>query len=41
MCDSERFVAVMLTVGRYLAHSAICNTLQFTAPVASPLRARP
>lgn len=30
-------VAVLLTVGRYIAHSTICNTLQFTAPVASPL----
>ncbi|HEV2364736.1 MAG TPA: hypothetical protein VGS12_11135 [Caulobacteraceae bacterium] len=33
----ERLVAVMLTVGRYLAHSAISNTLRFAPPVPSPL----
>jgi alkylhydroperoxidase family enzyme len=33
----ELQVAVLLTVGRYIAHSTICNTLQFKAPVASPL----
>jgi alkylhydroperoxidase family enzyme len=32
-------VAVLLTVGRYMAHSTICNTLQFAAPVTSPLGA--
>jgi alkylhydroperoxidase family enzyme len=41
MCDPERLVGVMLTVGRYLAHSVICNTLRITPPVASPLEARP
>ena len=40
LMDADRLVAVMLTVGRYLAHSAICNTLQFAAPVTSPLEAR-
>jgi alkylhydroperoxidase family enzyme len=35
----ELRVAVLLTVGRYIAHSTICNTLQFAAPVASPLGA--
>ncbi len=32
-------VAVLLTVGRYVAHSTICNTLQFAVPVTSPLGA--
>jgi alkylhydroperoxidase family enzyme len=32
-------VAVLLTVGRYIAHSTICNTLKFDAPVTSPLGA--
>ena len=41
MCDADRLVAVMLTVGRYLAHSAICNTLRFKPPVASPLGREP
>jgi alkylhydroperoxidase family enzyme len=41
MCEPQRLVAVMLTVGRYLAHSAICNTLRFSPPVASPLSIRP
>ena len=36
-CDAERAVAILLTVGRYLAHSAISNTLRLAAPVASPL----
>ncbi len=30
-------VAVLLTVGRYITHSTICNTLQIAAPVTSPL----
>jgi hypothetical protein len=30
-------VAVLLTVGRYITHSTICNTLKFAAPVTSPL----
>jgi hypothetical protein len=41
LCDPERFVAVMFTIGRYLAHSAICNTLRLAPPVASPLGAKP
>jgi alkylhydroperoxidase family enzyme len=32
----ELQVAVLLTIARYIAHSTICNTLQFEAPVASP-----
>ncbi len=32
----ERTVAVMMTIARYLAHSAICNTFRFAPPVASP-----
>ena len=32
-------VAVLLTVARYIAHSTVCNTLQFAAPVTSPLGA--
>ena len=35
--ESAQQVAVLLTVGRYVAHSTICNTLQFAAPVTSPL----
>jgi hypothetical protein len=30
-------VGVMLTIGRYLAHSAICNTFSLKPPVTSPL----
>jgi alkylhydroperoxidase family enzyme len=41
LCSADRVVGIMLTVGRYLAHSAICNTLRFTPPVASPLAGRP
>jgi alkylhydroperoxidase family enzyme len=32
-------VAVLLTIARYIAHSTICNTLQFAAPVTSPFGA--
>lgn len=39
-CEPARLVAIMLTVGRYLAHSAVCNTLRFVPPVSSPLGAR-
>ncbi|MHB8528592.1 MAG: hypothetical protein ACYC8V_03660 [Caulobacteraceae bacterium] len=39
LMEPDRLVAVMLTVGRYLAHSAISNTLRFVPPVASPLGA--
>lgn len=39
-CEPARLVAILLTVGRYLAHSAICNTLRFAPPVSSPLGAR-
>ncbi len=38
--DAPKLVAVMLTVGRYLAHSALCNTLQFAPPVESPIGAK-
>ena len=37
LTDKETLVGVMLTIGRYLAHSAICNTMQFKPPVPSPL----
>lgn len=37
----EALVAILLTVGRYIAHSTISNTLQFAAPVPSPLEPRP
>ena len=40
LCSAERLVGIMLTVGRYLAHSAICNTLRFAPPVTSPLDSR-
>jgi hypothetical protein len=36
LTNAQTGVAVMLTVGRYLAHSALCNTMQFKAPVPSP-----
>ncbi len=35
--DPATVVGVLMTVGRYLAHSAICNTLGVQPPVASPL----
>jgi alkylhydroperoxidase family enzyme len=37
LTDSVTLMGVMLTVGRYLAHAAICNTLEIEAPVSSPL----
>lgn len=37
LVSADRLVAIMMTVGRYLAHSAICNTLRFKPPVTSPL----
>lgn len=36
LTDQKMLVGVMLTVGRYLAHSALSNTMQFKAPVPSP-----
>jgi len=39
MTDAATLVGVLLTVGRYLAHSAFCNTLQIQPPVPSPLEA--
>jgi hypothetical protein len=36
LTDHKTLVGVMLTVGRYLAHSALCNTMQFKPPVSSP-----
>ncbi|MCC6919847.1 MAG: carboxymuconolactone decarboxylase family protein [Alphaproteobacteria bacterium] len=41
LTDAPTLMGVMLTVGRYLAHAAICNTLEIAAPVASPIGARP
>lgn len=38
--DEKTLVGIMLTVGRYLAHSALSNTMQFKAPVPSPLGER-
>lgn len=35
LTDHQTLVAVMLTVGRYLAHSAFCNTMQIKPPVPS------
>jgi len=35
--DASLLMGVLLTIGRYLAHSAVCNTLQIKAPVTSPL----
>ncbi len=40
LSDPAMLMGVLLTIGRYLAHSAICNTLQLAAPVPSPLGAR-
>lgn len=37
--EPEEVVAVLLTVGRYLAHSAVVQTLELAPPVASPLAA--
>jgi len=37
LTDAPRLMGVMLTVGRYLAHASICNTLEIKAPVSSPI----
>jgi alkylhydroperoxidase family enzyme len=37
LTDPATLMGVMLTVGRYLAHAAICNTLEIKAPVSSPI----
>jgi len=37
MTDPATLMCVILTIGRYMAHSAICNVMQLKAPVASPL----
>ena len=37
LLGQEKTVAVLMTVGRYLAHSAISNTLDLAPPVSSPL----
>jgi alkylhydroperoxidase family enzyme len=37
LTDAQTLIGILLTIGRYLAHSAVCNTLQITAPVSSPL----
>jgi alkylhydroperoxidase family enzyme len=39
LSDETLLVGVMLTIGRYLAHSAICNTFGLKPPVPSPLGA--
>ncbi len=39
LSDPATVMGVLLTVGRYLAHSAICNTLKLQPPVPSPLGA--
>lgn len=39
--EPRLLMGVLLTIGRYLAHSAICNTLQLQAPVPSPLGKTP
>lgn len=36
LTDHQTLVGVMLTVGRYLAHAAFCNTMQIKPPVPSP-----
>ena len=38
---ASELVAILLTVGRYLAHAALANTLRFKAPVPSPLEGAP
>ncbi len=40
LTDPQTLVGVMLTVGRYLAHSAFCNTMQIKPPVSSPFGER-
>lgn len=37
LSDAPTLIGVLLTVGRYLAHSAVCNTLGIKPPVSSPL----
>lgn len=37
LTDQKTVTAVLLCVGRYLAHAAFCNTLGARPPVASPL----
>jgi alkylhydroperoxidase family enzyme len=39
LTDETLLIGVMLTIGRYLAHSAICNTFGLQPPVPSPLGA--
>jgi hypothetical protein len=39
MLNPDEVVAVLLTIGRYLAHSAVVQTLELVPPVASPLAA--
>jgi len=40
LSDAPTLMGVMLTVGRYLAHASICNTLEIAAPVPSPITDR-
>jgi alkylhydroperoxidase family enzyme len=40
LSDETLLIGVMLTIGRYLAHSAICNTFGLKPPVPSPLGAK-
>jgi alkylhydroperoxidase family enzyme len=37
LAGPERFVAVLLATGRFLAHAAFCNAVGARPPVASPL----
>jgi hypothetical protein len=37
LSDAPTLMAILLTIGRYLAHAAICNTLEIQPPVTSPL----
>jgi alkylhydroperoxidase family enzyme len=37
LSDAQTLIGILMTVGRYLAHAAIANTMQLAAPVASPL----
>jgi alkylhydroperoxidase family enzyme len=39
LAGPDKFVGVLLSTGRYLAHAAFCNAVGVTPPVASPLEA--
>lgn len=38
--NAEILTGVLMTIGRFIAHSAICNTLKFAPPVASLMDAQ-